>query len=141
MDARLIILGEGGQRSELETLVRRLGIETEVDLPGYVENPYSFMRQSSVFVLSSRWEGSPSVVIAALACECPVISTDCPGGVREILADGAYGDLVPMGDAAAMAGAIGKVLRGGGKQVPKNWLDQFAIENITEQTMRVLKLS
>ena len=141
MEARLIILGEGGQRSELETLVRRLGIEAEVDLPGYVENPYSFMRQSSVFVLSSRWEGSPSVVIAALACGCPVISTDCPGGVREILADGAYGDLVPMGDAAAMAGAIGKVLTGGGKQAPQNWLDQFSIDNITEQTMKVLKLS
>ncbi len=141
MEARLIILGEGGQRSELEALVRRLGIEAEVDLPGYVENPYSFMRQSSVFVLSSRWEGSPSVVIAALACGCPVISTDCPGGVREILADGAYGDLVPMGDAAAMAGAIGKVLTGGGKRAPQNWLDQFSIDKITEQTLQVLGLS
>jgi glycosyltransferase involved in cell wall biosynthesis len=141
MDARLIILGEGEQRSELETIVRRIGIEKDVELPGYVENPYSFMRESRVFVLSSKWEGSPSVVIAALACGCPVISTDCPGAVREILADGAYGDLVPVGDAGTMAIAIGKVLERGGKQVPSDWLDQFSIENITEQTLKILKLS
>ena len=141
MDTRLIILGEGELRSELETVTRRLGIEKDVDLHGYVENPYSFMRQSKAFVLSSKWEGSPSVMIAALACGCPVISTDCPGGVREILADGVYGDLVPMGDVAALAEAIEKVLERGGKQVTPNWLDQFSIENVTDQTMKVLKLS
>jgi len=141
MEARLIILGEGEQRPELETVIRRLDIEKDVDLHGYVENPYSFMRQSKAFVLSSKWEGSPSVVIQALACNCPVISTDCPGGVREILADGAYGDLVPVGDVVAMAAAIGKVLEGSGKQVAPQWLDQFSIENITDQTMKILKLS
>jgi glycosyltransferase involved in cell wall biosynthesis len=141
MDARLIILGEGEQRSELETIVRRLDISKDVDLYGYVENPYSFMRQSSVFVLSSKWEGSPSVVIAALACGCPVISTDCPGAIREILADGAYGYLVPVGDAAAMAEAMKKVLAGGGKQIAPNWLDQFSVENVTDQAMKILKLS
>jgi glycosyltransferase involved in cell wall biosynthesis len=99
------------------------------------------MRQSSVFVLSSKWEGSPSVLIAALACGCPVVSTDCPGGVREILADGLYGDLVPVGDAAAMAEAIKMVLERGGKSIPLNWVDQFSIENITDQTMKILKLS
>jgi glycosyltransferase involved in cell wall biosynthesis len=99
------------------------------------------MRQSRVFVLSSKWEGSPSVVIAALACGCPVISTDCPGAVREILADGGYGDLVPVGDSAMMATAIEKVLKSGGKQVPSGWLDQFSIENITEQAIKILKLS
>ena len=141
MDARLIILGEGELRSELETIIRRLEIEKEVDLYGYVENPYSFMRQSRVFVLSSKWEGSPSVLIAALACGCPVVSTDCPGAVREILADGAYGDLVPVGDAAAMAEAIEMVLETGGKSAAPNWLDQFSIENVTDQTMKILKLS
>ncbi len=140
-EARLIILGEGEKRPDLETVIRRLGIEEDVDLHGYVENPYSFMRQSRVFVLSSKWEGSPSVVIAALACGCPVISTDCPGGVREILADGAYGDLVPVGDAAAMAEAMEKVLASGGKKAAPNWLDQFSIDNITDQTMKILKLS
>jgi glycosyltransferase involved in cell wall biosynthesis len=141
MEARLIILGEGEQRTVLETVVRHLDIEKDVDLHGYVENPYSFMRQSSVFVLSSKWEGSPAVVIAALACGCPVISTDCPGGVREILADGAYGDFVPVGNATAMAEAIEKVLVSGGKKIPPKWLDQFSIENIAEQALKVLKLS
>jgi glycosyltransferase involved in cell wall biosynthesis len=140
MEARLIILGEGEQRSQLETCARRLGIEKDVDLRGYVENPYSFMRQSKVFVLSSRWEGSPSVVIAALACGCPVISTDCPGAVREILADGANGELVPVGDATAMAQAMGRVLASGGKQIDPQWLEQYSIENVTDQTLKVLKL-
>ena len=140
-EARLIILGEGELRPSLETISQRYGIEKDVDLHGYVENPYSFMRQSSVFVLSSKWEGSPSVLIAALACGCPVVSTDCPGAVREILADGAYGDLVPVGDATAMAEAIEKVLNGGGKHAAANWLDQFSIEKVTDQTMKVLKLS
>jgi glycosyltransferase involved in cell wall biosynthesis len=140
-EVRLIILGEGEQKPELEALVRRLGIESDVDLHGYVENPYSFLRQSRVFVLSSKWEGSPSVVIAALACGCPVISTDCPGAAREILADGAYGDLVPVGDAAAMAEAMEKVLENGGKRVAPHWLDQFSIENITDQTIEILRLS
>jgi glycosyltransferase involved in cell wall biosynthesis len=141
MDVRLIILGEGEQRSELETVIRRLDIEEDVDLHGYVENPYSFMHQSKAFVLSSKWEGSPSVVIQALACNCPVISTDCPGGIREILADGAYGDLVPVGDPAAMAEAIRKVLDGNRKQIASHWLDQFSIDNVTDQTMKILKLS
>jgi glycosyltransferase involved in cell wall biosynthesis len=139
-EARLIILGEGELKSSLESICQRYGIEKEVDLHGYVENPYSFMRQSAAFVLSSKWEGSPSVLIAALACGCPVVSTDCPGAVREILADGAYGDLVPVGDAEAMAAAIEKVLTGGGKHAAANWLDQFSIEKVTDQTMRVLKL-
>ena len=141
MEAKLIILGEGEKRSQLNAIARQLGIEKDVDLHGYVDNPYSFMRESSVFVLSSKWEGSPSVVIQAIACGCPVISTDCPGGVREILDNGRYGDLVPVGDATAIAEAIGKVLGKGGKQVAPNWLDQFSIENATDQAMKVLKLS
>jgi glycosyltransferase involved in cell wall biosynthesis len=141
MAARLIILGEGELKSKLESICARYGIEKDVDLHGYVENPYSFMRQSSTFVLSSKWEGSPSVLIAALACGCPVVSTDCPGAVREILADGAYGDLVPVGDAAAMADAIEWVLTSGGKHAAANWLDQFSIEKVTDQTIKVLKLS
>ena len=140
MDARLIILGEGVKRSELEGLARHLGIKKDVDLHGYVENPYPFMRQSRVFVLSSKWEGSPSVVIQALACGCPVISTDCPGGIREILAapSGAYGDLVQVGDAAAMAEAIGRVLESGGKREIPDWLDQFSIERVIDEVIKIL---
>jgi glycosyltransferase involved in cell wall biosynthesis len=104
--ARLVILGEGRLREELQTLARSLGVQADVDMPGFVENPFQYMARASVLVLSSHYEGLPGVLIQALACACPVVSTDCPGGSREILADGAYGALVAVGDAQEMAQAI-----------------------------------
>ncbi len=108
--ARLVILGEGPLRHELEQTIRRLGIAGDVWMPGFVENPYAYMRSSDLFVLSSLREGLGNVLIEAMACGCPVISTDCPGGPREILQDGALGILVPVGDAGAMAAAMRQVL-------------------------------
>lgn len=108
--ARLVILGEGGRRRELEGLVRRLGLGVDVDLPGWCDNPYACMAHADVFVLSSRAEGLPNALIEAMACGCPVVSTDCPSGPREILDGGRYGELVPVGDSAAMAGAIARAL-------------------------------
>lgn len=110
--ARLILLGEGSLRKTLEEQVERLGIEKEVDMPGFVQNPYAFMASSDVFVLSSRTEGLSNVLIEAMACGCPVIATDCPGGPREILQDGKFGILVPVGDAGAMARAMESELQG-----------------------------
>jgi len=104
--ARLAILGEGPERRRLEALARRLGIDADVYLPGFVSNPATWMHRASVVVLSSGWEGFPNVLLEALAVGCPVVSTDCPSGPREILADGEYGRLVPVGDHAAMAAAI-----------------------------------
>jgi glycosyltransferase involved in cell wall biosynthesis len=108
--AHLVILGEGHQRDKLESLVRNLGLEEDVALPGRVDNPFAWMARAAVFVLSSAWEGLPGVVIEALACGCPVVSTDCPSGPREILADGAIGPLVPVHDDRALAGAILAIL-------------------------------
>lgn len=108
--AHLVILGEGPMRERLETLAESLGIAADVDLPGYVHNPYAWMGRASVFVLSSAWEGLPGVLLEALTCGCPVVSTDCPSGPAEILADGAYGALVPVGEPSAMAQAIARVL-------------------------------
>jgi glycosyltransferase involved in cell wall biosynthesis len=105
-DTRLILAGTGPERQELLALATELGVEEVVSLPGYVENPYSYMQQASAFVLSSRREGLPTVLIEALACGCPVVSTDCPSGPREILAHGTYGALVPVGDERALADAI-----------------------------------
>jgi len=105
-EARLVILGEGRLRKKLEALAEHLGIRADVDLPGFVENPFKYMARASVLVLSSRYEGLPGVLIQALACGCPVISTDCPGGSREILAEGRYGTLVDVGDTAGIAAAI-----------------------------------
>ena len=108
--ARLMILGEGPERASLEGLAARLGIADDVCLPGFDANPYKYLARAAMFVLSSRWEGLPNVVIEAQALGVPVVSTDCPTGPREILFDGEAGLLVPMGDAQAMAEAIERVL-------------------------------
>lgn len=104
--ARLVILGEGRLRDDLDKLANTLGIQADVDMPGFVANPFQYMARASLLVLSSLYEGLPGVLIQALACGCPVVSTDCPGGSKEILADGQYGPLVAVGDAAGMANAI-----------------------------------
>ncbi len=108
LPARLAILGDGGEekRLELEALIRELGVTEEVSLPGFVSNPYAFMSKAAVFVLSSAFEGLPTVLIEAMACGTPVVATDCPSGPAEILECGKYGRLVPVGDEKAMAEAI-----------------------------------
>lgn len=108
--ARLLILGEGRERARLEALAEKLDIRDHVALPGFVTNPYAAFARAALFVLSSDWEGLPTVLIEALACGCPVVSTDCPSGPAEILADGRYGPLVPVGDATALAGAMMRAL-------------------------------
>ena len=109
--ARLIVLGKGKQRPHLLSLARRLGVAENIDFPGFVDNPYAFMARASLFVLSSRrGEGLPTVLIEAMACGCPVVSTDCPYGPREILEDGKHGPLVPVGDAEALAAAMARTL-------------------------------
>ena len=104
--ARLAILGEGEARAALEKQIKALGIAEHVLLPGFVDNPFSWMRRAAVFVLSSRWEGLPGVLIQAMACGVPVVSTDCPSGPAEVLADGKWGRLCPVGDVPALARAI-----------------------------------
>lgn len=102
----LIILGEGNRRRELERLISELQLDDRVFLPGYHENPYAYMQRASLFVMSSVWEGLPNVLIEALAVGCPVVSTNCPSGPNEILENGRYGSLVPVGDADALATSI-----------------------------------
>ena len=94
--ARLLILGEGELRGELERLASDLGVAEDVGMPGFYANPYALMSRASVFVQSSQWEGLPSVLVEAMACGTPVVATDCPGGTREILEDGRLGTLVPV---------------------------------------------
>jgi glycosyltransferase involved in cell wall biosynthesis len=106
---RLVILGDEhdrGLRARLLALAAGLGVGAEVDLPGFAENPYASMARAAVLVLSSLREGFPNVLAEALACGCPVVSTDCPHGPADILDRGRFGRLVPVGDAAALAGAI-----------------------------------
>jgi len=109
-DVRLAILGNGEERPSLEGLVRRLGLENDVWLPGFVDPPYPYLARASVFVQSSIWEGFPTVIVEALAFGVPVVSTDCPSGPREILENGRFGELVPVGDVEALADAIRRAL-------------------------------
>ncbi len=136
--ARLVILGWGPDRPQLEALVNDLGLEADVDLPGYVQNPYAYMSRASAFILSSAWEGLPTVLIEAMALGIPVVSTDCESGPSEILADGKYGYLTPVGDSEALADAILKVLSGYQKTVNSSWLKRFDVETATQQYLKAL---
>lgn len=137
--ARLMILGEGEQRPQLEALVRELDLADDVALPGFVDNPYAYMAKSSVFALSSVFEGFGNVVAEALAAGTSVVSTDCESGPAEILANGQYGRLVPVGDATALADAIVATLA---EPMDANILRQraeaFSVANITDQYLEFL---
>lgn len=140
--ARLIIIGEGPERANLEALVRQLGIEDDVDLPGFVANPYAWMARSDVFVLSSRWEGLVNVVAEALGVGIPIVATDCPSGPREILADGRYGRLVPVGDTAALAAAMAETLNHGGPEFDREEaVRPFTAEHAARAYLEVFRLA
>ena len=139
VDARLVILGEGRQRQMLERLITELNLKGYVDLPGFVENPYAYMRRAAVFVLSSRHEGLSNVLIEALACGTPVVATDCPSGPREILEDGKWGKLVPVGNPEALAEAIVETLQSPpSPQGLQRRASEFSVEASVEQYLQVL---
>jgi glycosyltransferase involved in cell wall biosynthesis len=102
----LVILGEGSQRNKLEKHARSLGIDRRVFMPGFVASPQTILRNASLFVLSSRWEGFGNVLVEALSMGVPIVSTDCPGAPGFILENGRYGALVPVEDHEALAEKI-----------------------------------
>jgi glycosyltransferase involved in cell wall biosynthesis len=110
IDARILILGEGECRAELEAQIKNLGLENSVFMPGFIKNLTSYYQRADLHVLSSSGEGFGNVIVEALAAGTPVVSTDCQSGPREILADGRFGMLVPVGDAVALANAMAKSL-------------------------------
>ncbi|WP_240481031.1 glycosyltransferase [Ectothiorhodospira sp. BSL-9] len=110
--ARLVILGEGGQRGELEALIGSLGLTEDVALPGHVDNPLSWVARSDAFVLSSLWEGIPNALIEALALGVPLVATDCPGGSAEVLGNGRHGVLVEPGSIEGLKHAMLRALGG-----------------------------
>lgn len=135
---RLVILGEGKLRPELEQLVGRMGLEDDVLLPGFVMDPWSWMRYAAVFTLSSRWEGLPGVLLEAMACGTPVVSTDCPSGPSEILEDGKWGRLVSVDDSAEIARAILATLDDDTHPAVVERAADFDLRTTADQYLRIL---
>jgi glycosyltransferase involved in cell wall biosynthesis len=136
--ARLVILGEGVLRAELQDLACELGIEADVSMPGFVGNPFAYMARARSFVLSSRTEGLPTVLIEALACGCSVVSTDCPSGPVEILEDGKWGRLVPVGDMEALAHAMAATLDETGRRDAMTRASDFDLDTVIDDYLHVL---
>jgi glycosyltransferase involved in cell wall biosynthesis len=137
--AHLLILGEGRERQMLEKLAVELGIASDFLLPGFVSNPYAYMSRPTVFVLSSLLEGLPNALIEALACGCPVVSTNCRSGPKEILDNGTYGSLVPVGNDRALAEAILHTLEyPPSAERLRSRAAEFDIQTIAEQYLRAL---
>ena len=135
---KLLILGEGSQRETIEKAVVSHGLEQDVSLPGFVSNPYAYMRRASAFALTSKWEGLPTVLIEALYCGLPVVSTDCPSGPREILQAGRFGQLVPVGDASAIAHALQRAIDGDGPTPQREAWQKFTVQSICDQFLAVM---
>ncbi|MEJ2357269.1 MAG: glycosyltransferase [Deinococcales bacterium] len=138
---RLVVLGEGEQRAELEALATELAVAEAVSLPGFVPNPFPHMARAGAFVLSSAWEGLPNVLIQALALGAPVVATDCRSGPAEILDGGARGNLgalVPVGDEVAMAEAILGALERGRAAPPQSWLERYDRDAVAKRYLEVL---
>ncbi len=137
--ARLIILGGGELLSEMRQLAEEFGIAADVELPGFSDNPYAYLARAALFVLSSSYEGLPTVLIEALALGTPVVSTDCPSGPAEILAGGRFGELVPAGDEVALADAMLRSLQrpqGGGERAA-SW-QPYRLERVVRQYLELL---
>jgi glycosyltransferase involved in cell wall biosynthesis len=139
--SHLVILGEGDDREELQGLASSFGIAPYVHFLGYAPNPLAYMRHAAVFVLSSLAEGFGNVIVEALACGTPVVSTDCPHGPREILSGGRYGTLVQVGDVDALAHAITAKLNAPKPAMSeelKEHLQLFSIETIGKRYVEEL---
>jgi len=142
LNCRLVILGEGSQRGALETLIGELSLQDCVALRGHSNNPYAYMKKSALFVLSSVSEGSPTVLVEAMALGIPVVSTDCPSGPRETLAGGKFGPLVPVGDVERLAAAFLETLRAPlPARVLQQAVEKFSIKNSTESYLETLGLA
>lgn len=126
-EARLVIIGAGDQKDELEALIGELGIGGSVSLAGYLQNPIKEMNAADLFALTSRLEGLPGVLIQALGCGLPIVSTDSRTGPREVLDGGRLGSLVPVGDVSAVAEAMLAKLDEGPRSLAVQDLERFSL--------------
>ena len=136
--ARLMILGEGKKREKLELLIDELGLNKDINMPGFLPNPYKYMRGADLFVLSSKKDNLPSALVEAMACGCSIVATDAPpGGVAWLLENGKWGKLVPVGEpdqmATAMAGSLNNPIRGAEERA-----DRFSLERSVDEHLDVI---
>jgi len=110
-ETRLLIIGEGQERNNLTTLITDMKINSKTQMLGLQNNPFTFLYRADLFVLSSDSEGFGNVILEAMACGCPVVSTNCQSGPNEIITDGKNGLLVPVNDTSALSDAILDVLQ------------------------------
>ena len=134
LNAKLIILGEGGFRQSLEELIEELGLKERVILLGFRRDPYPWFKSADLFVLASRWEGFGNVIVEALECGVPVVSTDCPSGPAEILDNGRFGVLVPVENHIVLAAEIRKsLMKCHDRQVLRKRASEFSVDAISEK--------
>jgi glycosyltransferase involved in cell wall biosynthesis len=138
-EVKLIILGEGEKRKELEKLIKELKLENDVSMPGFVNNPYSYMKKADVFVLSSGWEGFGNVIVEAMTCGTSIVSTNCLSGPSEILSNGKYGKLVPVGNINKLTEAIEETLDNPiDKKILQKRAMDFSVGKITDEYLKVI---
>lgn len=131
---RLAILGEGPERPALEQQVRALRLENEIRLPGFVHNPYAWLGHAAVFVMASRWEGLPTVLVEAMACGVTPVATDGPGGCSEIIDGSRFGYMIPVGEPAALAQGILRALdHSVDSALLRHRAEEFSVESAVEQ--------
>ncbi len=136
---RLIVLGDGGDLASLRSLALELGVQDDIDFPGFQKNPFAWLSRSRLFVLSSQWEGFGIVLVEAMALGVPIVSTDCPNGPNEILKNGKFGELVPVEDPKALADAIVRTLDNPlPAEVLKSASKDYTVEKIGEDFYRLL---
>ncbi|MCI5130788.1 MAG: glycosyltransferase, partial [Candidatus Electrothrix sp. EH2] len=141
LKAKLTILGEGSLREELESLISQLKLEEQVRMPGFIIDPKPWYHTADLFVLSSQWEGFGNVLVEALECGIPVVSTDCTSGPSEILENGRYGKLVPVGDVKMLAHNIEEsLLASHDHEALIRRSKEFSVERISAQYLNFFKL-
>ena len=142
INAKLVILGEGPLRHELECLVKKFKLDDSVSLPGFVIDPYPWFHTADIFVLSSLWEGFGNVIVEALECGLPVISTDCPSGPSEILQEGLFGRLVPIKEPQSLALAIEDTLKQPREsEVLVKHAQNFSVRTISDEYLNYFSLN
>ena len=134
----LVILGNGPEKYKLKKLINNLKLSARVKIISFDPNPYKYMYRADVFILSSAWEGMPNVLIQALFCNSKIIATDCKHGPREILKNGKYGELVPVGDYESISKKIIMQINKKKKIIPQTHLQKFEINNIIPKFLKLI---